>query len=85
MTSFSKVLIFLRDSCAFFLYPHYKKWFGLGFFREVNVYRLLCKDTIEKAILNCANDKIRLHEDISGTVHSTHVNSIGFKDNFCTT
>ncbi|XP_028409911.1 SWI/SNF-related matrix-associated actin-dependent regulator of chromatin subfamily A containing DEAD/H box 1-like [Dendronephthya gigantea] len=38
----------------------------LGQTRDVNIYRLVCKDTIEKTILKCANDKIRLHEDISG-------------------
>ncbi|CAB4025988.1 SWI SNF-related matrix-associated actin-dependent regulator of chromatin subfamily A containing [Paramuricea clavata] len=38
----------------------------LGQTREVNVYRLICKDTCEEDILKCANDKIRLHEDISG-------------------
>ena len=36
------------------------------YFREVNVYKLICKDTVEKNILKCGDDKIRLHEDISG-------------------
>lgn len=33
--------------------------------REVTVYRLIAKDTIEEAILQCAQNKLRLEQDMA--------------------
>lgn len=37
----------------------------VGQMREVSVYRLICKDTIEEDILRCAQAKLKLEKDIN--------------------
>ncbi|CAG5131476.1 unnamed protein product, partial [Candidula unifasciata] len=38
----------------------------LGQKREVTIYKLICEDTVDEAMLKCANDKLDLEKDLTG-------------------
>ena len=39
----------------------------ISFFREVKVLRLVCKNTVEEAMLSCAREKLKLEKDVTAS------------------